>query len=455
MLNITENKIAIDINDFKSFEILKRSKRRKIKRYFGFTGMALLILFSFLPWTQSIIAHGNVSTRSPEQRPQAVQSIIDGRIEKWFVLEGDQVNKGDTIVYVSEVKSEYFDPNLLDRTQEQIDAKVDAVASYEEKVSALETQGQALKDALELKKQQVQNKIIQTINKVKIDSIDLEAFKVSAQLAENQLMRTNELYTKGLKTLTEVQEKELKSQSANAKYNAQVNKLENQQNVVYNLKLELLAIEKEYSDKISKSKSEQQSAIASMLESKVEISKLKNKLSNYTERQKNYFITAPQSGYINKILKKGIGETVKKGVDIATIMPDEYDLAVQVIVKPQDLPLLNIGNKANIRFDGWPAIAISGWPESSVGVYSGNIVAIDQFISKDGYYSVLITPDESDRDWPDKLRVGTGVKTFVLLNNVPIWYETWRKLNGFPADFYAPKSKKEKVKLKTPLKKVK
>jgi hypothetical protein len=34
------------------------------------------------------------------------------------------------------------------------------------------------------------------------------------------------------------------------------------------------------------------------------------------------------------------------------------------------------------------------------------------------------------------LRVGGGVKTFTLLKNVPVWYERWRNLNGFPPEYY-------------------
>jgi hypothetical protein len=120
--------------------------------------------------------------------------------------------------------------------------------------------------------------------------------------------------------------------------------------------------------------------------------------------------------------------------------------------------LLGVGNNVRLRFDGWPAIVISGWPESSTGVFSGNIVAIDQIISENGYYRVLISPDKAEKDWPQKLRVGTGANAFILLNNVPIWYEIWRQLNGFPPDFYKNEKEQQKgqeIKRKAPLKSVK
>jgi membrane fusion protein, adhesin transport system len=31
-----------------------------------------------------------------------------------------------------------------------------------------------------------------------------------------------------------------------------------------------------------------------------------------------------------------------------------------------------------------------------------------------------------------------------LLDNVPIWFELWRKLNGFPPNYYQPQITKNK-----------
>ena len=458
MLNITENKVSdkLRIEDFKSFSLLKKSKTKRLALIV--ISLLLIGLFAglFLPWTQNINAKGYVTTRSPEQRPQALQSIIAGRIEEWFVQEGDFVEKGDTILFLSEVKSEYFDPNLIARTEEQVNAKSQSIEAYNQKAVALENQFKALEESLKLKREQTKNKIEQTKNKIKIDSIDLIAFQTNLQIAENQRSRIQNLHDKGLKSLSELQEKELKLQESNAKVIVQENKLLNQKNELTNLKIEMFSIDKEYADKLAKSQSDRQSAISNKLESMAATSKLQNKLSNINERQKLYYLTAPQAGFITKTLKKGIGETVKEGTDIATIMPNNYDLAIEIYIKPQDLPLINIGDNARLRFDGWPAIIISGWPESSTGIFSGQIVATDRFINENGMYRVLISPDESEKPWPEKLRVGTGVKAFILLSDVPIWYEGWRQLNGFPPNFYDKSNlENNEVKTKKPIKSVK
>ena len=151
-----------------------------------------------------------------------------------------------------------------------------------------------------------------------------------------------------------------------------------------------------------------------------------------------YYIKASQNGYINRALQSGIGETIKEGTPIATIMPSKYDIAVETFVNPIDLPLLRKGEKVRVWFDGWPTIVFSGWPNMSYGTFGGKIVAIENFISVNGKYRVLISPDDSGDKWPEQLSIGAGAQTIALLNNVPVWFELWRSLNGFPPNYYKP-----------------
>jgi hypothetical protein len=128
-------------------------------------------------------------------------------------------------------------------------------------------------------------------------------------------------------------------------------------------------------------------------------------------------------------------------------MPANYDLAIEMKVRPMDLPLIQRGQKVRVQFDGWPAIVFSGWPNTSFGTFGGEVYAIDNFTGEDGYFRVLIAPSKNQKQWPKALRVGGGSNSMILLNDVPIGYELWRLVNGFPPDFYDNKStvkKKEK-----------
>jgi hypothetical protein len=159
-----------------------------------------------------------------------------------------------------------------------------------------------------------------------------------------------------------------------------------------------------------------------------------------------YYIKAPQSGYVNRAIQSGIGETIKEGTQIVSIMPSDYEIAVETYVEPNDLPLLHKGEKVRVWFDGWPTVVFSGWPNMSYGTYGGKIVAIESFISDNGKFRVLIAPDAKEADWPKQIRIGSGAQTLALLDNVPVWFEIWRTLNGFPPNYYQPKSKSIKEK---------
>lgn len=437
MLNISKHRVnsRIQETDFASLSSFTLKKRRKKRYLFG--GILLIILIIlFLPWTQNIISRGYVTSLYPEQRPQAIVSLISGRIDQWHVREGQYVQKGDTILNISEIKDEYFDPQLLNRTEDQIMAKESAVQSYMEKVRALDAQIDALNQNLKLTLEQAKNKIQQAQLKVTADSIDLTAARTNFDIATAQLERMETLYEQGLKSKTELEARRSKLQENQAKLISMESKLLSSKNDVINAEVEMNSIRAEFRDKLAKAESEKFSTMSDMYDAEATVSKMQNQLSNYSIRRGFYYITAPQDGYITQAVKTGIGETIKEGEEIVTIMPASYQLAVEMYVKPLDLPLVEKDQRIRIQFDGWPAIVFSGWPGVSTGTFGGQVVAIDNFADKNGRYRILVAPDPNAEPWPNGLRVGAGAKTFALLKDVPIWYELWRQINGFPPDYY-------------------
>lgn len=440
MLNISHNKLnrKVSLSNYRSIQKVTHKTYYKYFNRFLMGAAIFVFIVLFFPWTQNISGIGRVTTLKPDQRPQTVQSPIPGRIETWFVKEGDFVKKGDTILEISEVKSDYFDPNLVKRTGDQIKAKSSSVQSYTEKVKALERQIIALQSERNLKLEQSRNMFKQARLKVQSDSIDLEAAKTNMAIAELQYNRTVKLQEEGLKATREVEDKRLKFQEARAKEISQENKYLASQNELINAEVEISRIRTSFEDKIAKAQSDLYTAQSSQFDTEAQVSKLENQFSNYELRNKLRYVRAPQNGFINKALMSGIGETFKEGEKLVSIMPAQYDLAVETYVEPIDLPLLHLGEKVRIQFDGWPAIVFSGWPNVSYGTYGGKVVAIENFISDNNKYRVLIAPDKDDHAWPEAIRIGSGAYTMALLNDVPIWFELWRKLNGFPPNYYQP-----------------
>ena len=211
------------------------------------------------------------------------------------------------------------------------------------------------------------------------------------------------------------------------------------------------ALKAEYQEKVSKAESDQFSAESSALDAEAEVAKLQVKLNNVTIRQSYYELKAPQKGLVTRILKTGIGENIKEGESIIEIMPLNYQLAVEIFIRPVDLPLIQKGQHARIEFDGWPAIVFSGWPNTSFGTFGAEVFAVDNVLDESGRYRILLRKDEVDLEWPEPLRFGAGANGMLLLKDVPIWYEIWRQINGFPPEFYTgEEDSQDKVKKSKP-----
>ena len=90
---------------------------------------------------------------------------------------------------------------------------------------------------------------------------------------------------------------------------------------------------------------------------------------------------------------------------------------------------------------------VCGWPSVSVGTFGGVVEVIDYVNTHPGEFRILVIPDSTVTPWPKQLRVGSGTMGWVMLDSVPVWYELWRQLNGFPPSLYQePEDEKSKMK---------
>lgn len=442
MLNISKYPIKnFEFEKYKSGKtIFSISYFPQLNRFL-FVVFVVFLIILFLPWTQNVVGKGYVTTLEPEKRPQSIQSPIPGRIDEWFVREGDFVSKGDTLLKISEVKSEYFDLDLLTRTKEQLDAKKNSVIAYTNKIDALDSQLTALRSEMKLKIEQAKRKLIQIKLYLENDSLKRTAAKTELEIAKIQLERVNTLFNEGLKASRDVEEKQIKIRDAEATFVTAGNNYENAKSEILIAATEIERLQASFEDKLAKVKSEKASAQSSKYEAEGTVAKLKNTLANYTQREALKYITAPQQGYINKALKGGIGETFKEGDQLVSIMPDNYQIAIETFISHIDIPLLQVGKTARVEFDGWPAIVFSGWPNASYGTYGARVVAIENYISENELYRVLLAPDPEENPWPEEVRIGSGARTIALLSEVPVWFELWRQLNGFPPEYYNSQKK--------------
>ncbi len=424
---------------FQSFgKIYKVRKKGQVKTW-TWTMIALLLLTLFLPWTQNIRAKGSITTLRQEQRPQELNTIIGGSVKKWYVKEGDFVKAGDTILQIGEVKVDYFDPLLLDRTQQQINAKQQSMRGYQNKAGTAVVQTGALLQAQQLKLQSIDNKLQQQQLKVSSDSAEVVAIQNELDAYRRQLDAARIMLDSGAISLVDFEKRRINFQQGNAKKISAENKYRQGRQELINLRIEKNSTVQEYTDKISKAEGERYSSLATIASTEADVAKLQNQFAGYDVRNKLYFIRAPQDGQVVNAKKAGIGEILKEGEMIVEIVPSSRQYAVEMFVKPMDLPLISIGQKVRLVFDGFPAIVFSGWPQNSFGTFGGKVSAVESSLNSNGKFRVLVVEDPDDRKWPQQLRMGSGANSIALLRDVKIYYELWRNINGFPPEYYQVK----------------
>lgn len=421
---MNSDRLEIPASAVNTRRLLQHANRGRTLRYIVIGLLVAAFGSLFLPWQQSVRGQGQLTALDPSERPQTVPAVIGGRINEWLVAEGQLVKRGTVIARMSEAKDVYLDPETPKRYREQLTAKRDAVQAKRGKVSALDSQLQALELQREASIEKAQNELA-------LKEAAVAAAVADSSVAADQERRREVLHKEGLASLNDLQSSRLKTQQAIAKL---VEKVRD----VSSARAQLRFADAEYADKIAKSQSERSATLSEVSEGEGDIAKLQNAVGNIDARTALYEIKAPQDGYVVRALRAGVGEQVKEGDPIVSVMPANPRLAVALDVSATDAPLVQTGSKVRLEFDGWPALQFSGWPSASTGTFGGTVSVVDQVAGATGKYRVLVVPDTADSAWPLQVRQGTGVRGWAMLSEVKLGYELWRRLNGFPPNYVEP-----------------
>jgi multidrug resistance efflux pump len=327
-----------------------------------------------------------------------------------------------------------------------VNAKKGSIDYYKGKIGTTEMQIGNLAQSKKLKIEQLNNKIGQLNNKLEGEKAELIANQNESKLLKNQYERQLKLYEEDLVSQTQLQQRNIQYQNATSKEITTKNKIAQTQQELINIRIEQNGVEQEYAEKMNKAEGDKFQNLSQIAVTESDVAKLENQVSNYTIRNGMYIVTASQDGQIVQANKSGIGEILKEGETIAVIVPTRVDYAVEMFVEPMDLPLINAGQSVRFTFDGYPAIVFSGWPDGSYGTFAGKVVSFENTIGENGLFRVLVAEDNAIKKWPEQLKIGAGSHAILLLNDVPIWYELWRNINGFPVEFYTSKKKNKKDK---------
>jgi multidrug resistance efflux pump len=437
------------------FPIMHMVRTGKFIRTLGrLTFLALIVscvaLF-FLPWRQTARGIGVVVALDPQERPQPVYSTNKGVVSyvKPGLREGSYVESGEILLKMTPFAAEgvlQFDSQIAS-TESKEAAAIASLEVVKQAATLQASSGQSMAQSLKQDYQAAKQKWEQAKN---------EVTAIQAELVDkqNQLRIAEEVANRGLVSKEELFSKQQAVQSQLAK----VNKAEN---AVQEFYASLLSKEEEIEAKMQEIDISNRTANQKVLEAMQKVNTIEKEIQELRSKRgelDRLEVRAPRSGYIQEWFGLEGSDAIKEGDQLFVIVPDAKELAVEMKVSGNDMPLLKEGDPVRLQFEGWPAVQFVGWPSVAVGTFGGKINKV--FPTDDGFgnFRVVVTPDNHfvrEDGWPDNryLRQGVRVNGWVLLKEVSLGYEIWRQLNGFPpvvADEEPTKSKSESSKVKVP-----
>lgn len=451
---------------------LRLARSSRLARRIGKTLAVLLVVctvcVAVAPWQQSVKGTGNVIAYDPLERQQTIEATIKGRIVRLGegIFENAHVTKGQLIAEIADIDGEYLarlEGQLL-ASEQELKASQALLAASERNLLAAETVVTSFEAQVEAYKEvKVQilaaadSAIDAAQNKVEAEDQALLENKAAYDQIKADFDRQKTLWEENIVSTLKFQEAERKLKEAEAKVaksEAYVRSAKNglsekrsersakEQKAQVDIDYAIAALRKATAD-VAKSESEVAKAQAGVNKAEKAVLEAQTKVA----RQKSQEIVAPFDGFLTKITPNQASQILKVGDPICEIVPDTADRAVQIWLDGNDAPLVESGRHVRLQFEGWPAVQFAGWPSVAVGTFGGTVVSVDATDDGKGKFRILVLPDQESQQWPDEryLRQGVRANGWVLLERVPLWYEIWRNMNGFPP-VVSPEEPKDKAK---------
>ena len=390
--------------------------------------LGLLVLLTVIgmvvtPWQQSISGSGRVIAFSPVERQQRLEAPVDGRIAAVRVAEGQRGQRGEVVVDIVDV-----DPRFLERLESELalvrlrQAAAEARrAQVLERVAALEqarTLGLAAADArLDMGKERVRQA-----------EQAVAAAEATRTAADQNLPRVQSLAAQGLRSTREKELAELDASRARADEERARATLDAARSEVQSLVADRGRVDKDTTAGIRDARASSETANADVAAAATELVRLDTRIA----RQQTQAVTLPRSAVVLRVLVQE-GQLVKQGDALVELVPDTAARAVEMWIDGNDAPLVTPGREVRLQFEGWPALQFVGWPQAARGTFGGQVALVDSHDDGAGRFRVVVLPLVGER-WPhpEVLRQGVRANGWVLLEQVPLGWELWRRLNAFP-----------------------
>lgn len=402
--------------------------------------LVFVLSLAFVPWQQSVTGVGRVIVFSPMDRPQNIEAQIPGRVVSWRVVEGQEVEAGETIVELSDIDSKFLDGDQYARLQSQRQYQESSRSEAEAREAAILGQLADLEGSRNVAIPAAEQRVRQAEDRIRLAEQNVEQARQNVTTADLNLKRLRELFGKGLRSQRDLELGELDIVSARTRLESMLAALEVAKRDLDVARLDLTKVVNDTSAQLNALRAARASVRETIAKVNSDLLKLDVDIQNVRLRTDQRIVRAPRDGKVVRVIKVGPGETVKAGDVLAVLAPETRDQAVELLLSAYDAPLVSVGRQVRLNFAGWPALQFVGWPSIAVGTFAGRVKVMDAVDDGQSRFRIIIEPDHEEiragREdaWPplDQLRPGAEVNGWVMLDTVSLGWELWRQFNAFP-----------------------
>lgn len=383
------------------------------------------VALAFVPWQQTAVGIGRVVAYEPLERRQIVDAPVEGRIIKWHVIEGSRVKTGDLLVEITD-----NDPLFVERLEQERRAAQDKLKASDAQVYSLEDRLAAQESSRTFAVQAAAARVSEAGQRVRAAEHALDQAKAAFVAADKNVVRLRSLAEKGLRSQRDLELAELEYDRTKAETERARANLTGSIKQEDAARAEQRRIERDATASIEDTRSKRDKALAEAADAQASLTRIETRVA----RQETQTVRAPREGVVFRVLVQPGAQFVKSGESLLEIVPDATTRAVELWVKGVDLPLVREGRHVRLQFEGWPAVQFVGWPSVAVGTFGGVVQIVDPTDNGSGEFRLLVLHSPGDEPWPDNMYLRQGVRAsgWVLLDTVPLGFELWRQLNGFP-----------------------
>ncbi len=358
-------------------------------------GLFVAAAIAWMNWARIDVVIRGAGKVSPASQVQNIQSLEGGIVEEILVREGQTVNRGQSLIKISDVAfSSSFEENrllyleLLARSSRLSaeafdrgfapDAEVEAEAPQlnRSEQSLFDSNRQQLKETLAILEERINQQ----------QSALREAESKRKQLGKKlELVKKEIEIKKPLKDRGIISEVEfLQLQQREAEFEGEI------EAAALSVPRIQSTIEEARFSRQKEKLDFQNTAKKELNEVNAEIGRIKEAQTALQDRVKRTTLRSPVNGIVQRLYTNTIGGVVSPGSNIIDIVPQEDALLVELRIKPADIADVHVGQFARLKFSAYD-FAIHGSLQGIVTFVSADTITDEEGAS---FFLVRVRPSK-------------------------------------------------------------